>query len=141
MKSRAFSLIELIFIIAILAIISVVAVPNFKSAKDKADLVKVKSDIALIRNGIHEYKNKLLLSASDESLDTLEEGEDTLFDKVLSSPIIPAVSGKAGGWEKISNSKYKVWLDGESSLEFTYNSDDYTFDCDFSDDKCKELTQ
>jgi prepilin-type N-terminal cleavage/methylation domain-containing protein len=140
MNKKAFSLIELIFVIAIISVIVVVVLPNFKSTKDSANFIKIKSDILLIRNALIQYKNKIILSNSSNDLDSLDDGE-LLFSKILKNPIIPSVSHKSGEWIKQSDDKYTVFIDNENSLEFIYDKSNYTFDCDFSNNYCKELTQ
>lgn len=141
MKQRAFSLIELIFAVVIISVIAIVAIPNFKSVKNKTDMVKIKSDIALIRDALNQYKNKNILSSSNDSLDSLDDGGEYLFINILKTPIIATTSPKASYWMKVTDTKYKVWLDTQSAVEFVYNSSQYTFECDFDDDNCKELTQ
>lgn len=141
MKQKAFSLIEIIFIISIISILLITVLPNFKSVKNTTDMVKIKSDIALIRNGLLEYKNKTILSNGTFELDTLEEDENYLFSKILAKPIISDSSSKPASWAKIDDQNYKVWLDTQTALVFTYDMDELSFDCDFSDDNCKELTQ
>ena len=138
---KAFSLMELIFAIAIISVIAIVAIPKLGSSLDKTNLIKIKSDITLIRDGIISYKNKSILSNSDTTLDTLESGDKILFDKILFFPIIPSSTHKATSWEKISDDTYKVYINSSISLEFEYDKDEYTFDCDFKDDYCEELTQ
>ena len=138
---KAFSLIEVIFAISIIAIIAVVAIPKLGLSLDKANVMKIKSDITLIRNGLAEYRDQMILSNDTTPLSSLEESDSFLFDKILDNPIVSSIEVKSASWSKLSNNTYQVWLNRDESLIFTYNSDDYSFDCDFSIDSCGELTQ
>ena len=139
--TTAFSLIEIIFTIAIISIIAMVAVPKLRNTLSSANIVKIKSDITIIRNGLKEYKNKMILSNNSESLDSLETTQTLLFDKILTYPIIASNTNKSTSWNKISNEKYTVWIDSTVNVEFIYDKTNYTFDCDIDDNYCKELTQ
>ncbi len=141
MNKKGFSLIEVIFIIAIISIIAIVAIPKLGNSLDKANMIKIKSDVALIRNGLALYKDKITLSNDSTILDSLESGSDMLFDKIVRYPIIASSEVKSAAWSKISDTTYQVWIDSTENLLFTYDSDKYTFDCDFDNDYCKELTQ
>jgi len=138
---KSFSLLELIVVIVILSIIVTVAIPKFTTGVEKSNLVKIKSDIMLIRTGINGYKDKAILKAQDLDLETLEDDSNYLFSKVLTYPIKPTSTPKAASWEKISNESYRVWIDSQSSVIFYYDLDNSTFDCDFKEQFCKELTQ
>ena len=140
-NNKAFSLIEVIFAIAIISIIAMVAIPKLGSSLDKANIIKIKSDIMLIRNGLVEYKNKMTLSQQTDILNSLENSSDILFDKILTNPIIASAESKSTAWSKVSDTTYKVWLTTEENLIFTYNSDEYSFDCDNTISYCQELTQ
>jgi len=138
---KSFSLLELIVVIVILSIIVTVAIPKFTTGIEKSNLSKIKSDIMLIRTGINEYKEKAILQAQDLDLETLDDDNNNLFSKVLRYPIRSTSSPKPASWEKISDESYRVWIDSTSSTIFYYNADNFTFDCDFKDQYCKELTQ
>lgn len=138
---RSFSLLEVIVVIVILSIIVTVAIPKFTTGIQKSNLVKIKSDIMLIRTGINEYKDKAILQGEQVDLETLEDDNIYLFSKVLTYPIKSSNTHKSATWEKISNSSYRICLDNQNSVIFYYDKDNYTFDCDFQDEYCKELTQ
>jgi len=140
-KSRAFSLLEIIFAIAIISIIAIIAIPKFGTTLDKTYIIKIKSDIILIRDGINRYKNKQILSGSSISLDSLDDNDELLFNKILSYPIVSSTTQKSATWEKISATSYIVWLYNEKSLEFNYDKVKYTFDCNKNDENCKEFSQ
>ncbi|MEA3384222.1 MAG: hypothetical protein U9Q20_06075 [Campylobacterota bacterium] len=141
MSKKSFSLIEIIFVISIAVIIAMVAIPKLGSSLDKANMVKIKSDVALIRDGLSQYEDKMILSNESTALDSLEDSEDILFDKILQYPIVSSTEQKSLSWSKLSNSSYQVWITSSESLIFNYNKDDFTFDCNFDDNYCEELTQ
>ncbi|MEA3288675.1 MAG: type II secretion system protein [Campylobacterota bacterium] len=137
---KGFSLIELIFVLSIISFIAVVALPKFSSSIDKTNLVKIKGDVAFIREALISYKNKLILSNSVEQLESLDEN-GRLFGKILKYPIETSDTPKKAAWKKISNSSYLVYIDQENSVEFVYDKDNFTFDCDFDKKHCEELMQ
>jgi general secretion pathway protein G len=140
MKLKSFSLLEIIFAISILSIIAVIAIPKIGSSLDKAKMIKIKRDIILIRDGLNNYKNKVILSAQILNLETLDIDNQLLFSKILTNPILASNIPKSGNWEKISNTTYKVWLNSTESLQFTFNKEKFTFDCDKKDNYCKDLS-
>jgi len=139
-QKNAFSLLEIIFAIAIMAIIAVVAIPKFNNTLTNTNKIKIKSDILLIREGLQNHKNKMILSNNNNSLNSLDNGT-LLFNKILQHPILTSSEQKATSWSKQSNQKYLVWIDSTNKLEFTYDKSNYTFDCDIKNNYCKELTQ
>ena len=139
--STAFSLLEVIFAIAIVSIIAIIAIPKLGNTLNSANIIKIKGDIIMIRNGLQEYKNKIILSNNIEILNNLESTQTQLFDKIISYSIVASNTNKPTSWNKISNEKYKVWIDSTVNLEFIYDKANYTFDCNINDDYCKELTQ
>ena len=93
----------------------------------------------LIRNALVQIRDKNILALNDDIMDSLDENDQILFSKILTYPI--KSSSKIGGWTKLSNNTYKVQLDDTNSLIFTYDKENYTFDCDESDEFCKEFNQ
>ena len=118
-----------------------VAVPKLTNTLNKTHTVKIKSDIALIREGLNSYKNRHILSGTSVYLDSLEENNDLLFSKILKYPVKNSIENKAGRWNKISNTEYIVWVDNETSVKFNYDNSNLTFECDFKDNNCKKLLQ
>ena len=141
MYTKAFSLIEIIFTIAIISILAIVAIPKLQNTLTKADIIKIKGDITLIRDGLIKYKNKQILANDTTSLVSLEEDDSLLFGKILKYPIIASNFHHTRSWEKISNNSYKVWLTTDQFLEFSYDSTNYTFDCDKNNQLCEEYNQ
>ncbi len=141
MRVKAFSVIEIIFVIAVISIILIVALPKVNAIFEKAHTTQIKSTVTLVREGIVKEKNKLLLANSLDSLSTLDEGDGYLFKKVLSSAVIETQTPKANSWVKVSNNSYKVYIDDTASVTFTYDPNSYTFDCDFDEPLCRELSE
>ncbi len=141
LMKKSFSLIELIFVIAVIAIILVVAVPKMNDTLQSANISKIKSDILLIREAINKYKNKMILKGTTNDLETLEDNEEELFNKILQTPIQASLQPKIGSWSKISATSYKVYIENGNSVEFIYDNDDYSFECDEDNLFCQELTQ
>ena len=136
---KAFSLLELIFTISLIAIVASVAIPKLSNSLTKTNLVKFKSDISNIRQGLNEYKNNSILKGEDNILDNLDEDE-LLFKKVINYTIIS--SNKSGSWEKVSSTQYKAWIDNDTSVLFTYDKENGSFNCDIKkSDYCKELIE
>ncbi|MEA3316087.1 MAG: hypothetical protein U9Q30_09545 [Campylobacterota bacterium] len=130
MRIKAFSLIEVIFIISIVSIIFVVAVPKFGDNLSNANSLKIKNDILLIRNALFQNKNKQILA-----LGTISNSD---IDNIINSIITLSSSNNIGQWNKISSNSYIVWIDNNSSLEFTYDISNNSFSCDENELYCKE---
>jgi len=133
MRIKSFSLIEVIFIISVLSILLVIAIPKFGNSLNSANSLKIKNDIVLIRNALHQNKNKQILALNNLSINDI--------DKVIETIVKFSSSNKIGEWNKISSNSYKVWIDSSSSLEFVYDISDNSFNCDINDNYCKEYTQ
>ncbi len=55
MRSRAFTLIELLIVVAIIAILAAIAVPNFLEAQTRAKVSRAKADHRTIATGLETY--------------------------------------------------------------------------------------
>ncbi|MEO8377687.1 MAG: prepilin-type N-terminal cleavage/methylation domain-containing protein [Candidatus Sumerlaeota bacterium] len=55
MKTKAFTLIELLIVVAIIAILAAIAVPNFLEAQTRAKVARVKSDLRTTATAIESY--------------------------------------------------------------------------------------
>ena len=140
MHKKGFSLIEIIFVLLVMSIIITLAVSKFDTALDKTNITKIKSDIVQIREGINLYKNKMILKNESYTFTSLDKNNNNeLFSKILEKPILSEEENKATSWYKISNNKYKVFLDSSNSVEFIFDNINYTFDCDIQNTLCKEL--
>ena len=116
---KAFSLIEIIFVISILGIIASVAIPKFNNSINKANIVKIQSDILTIRDNLNSYKTKNILSNNNYALYSL----DNIIDKKI--------------WIKLSKTSYSVNVN-DSVVVFTFDIDNYTFNCNKQDKNCIE---
>lgn len=140
MNYKAFSIIEIIFTLAIISILLIVAVPKMNDIFKSSYKTQIKSTITLIREGIVKEKNRLLLANSLETLHSLDDGDEKLFSKVLQTPILESTTQKGGNWIRIGVNSYKVFIDDTNEITFNYDPDTYSFDCDFNNELCKELT-
>jgi prepilin-type N-terminal cleavage/methylation domain-containing protein len=141
MIKKAFSLIEIIFTIAIISIILMVAVPKMGDIFNSANTTKIKSDILIIREAINNYKNKMILTNNTNALITLDDSDEYLFCNILQNPIKASNEPKIGAWSKIAANTYRVYIDTQNSVEFVYDNDDYSFECDEDNLFCQELMQ
>lgn len=141
MKKKAFTLIEIIFILVIISIILMVAVPKFQNTLTATNLNQIKTTIVLIREGILRESNKLILQNDLSKLNTLDSDSINLFSKVLRTPIISSDTQKINSWSKLSTTSYNVYINDKQKVTFTYDPLEQSFDCDFSDPNCKELSQ
>ena len=125
----------MIFIITIIAIISVIAIPKLFNNIDKANIMKLRADVALIRNSINKFNHQQLLSNKTTSpLDDLENKDNRIM------PIFSSANS-SGNWSKVSDNTYKAWISSTIGVEFIYDKDDGSFDCKFKAEYCKDLTQ
>ncbi len=140
MPKKSFSILEIIFAITIISILTAVAIPKLFYNVSNANTVKLRADVALIRNGIQAYKNRQILLNEIDNLEILEDNENLLFNLILDNPIVPK-ENTSGNWSSLSSNDYKAWITDKQSVDFIYNNIDLSFDCDFSQEYCKDLTQ
>jgi general secretion pathway protein G len=125
---KSFTLLEIIFVISVLAILSSVAIPKFIDSLNSANILKVRSDISMIRSNIIQYKEDQLLKAS---IATYPTSIDNILDLL----------NIASQWSK-NNNLYTIKLTSTSNVEFKYDSNTGIFDCTHKkQDICKEITQ
>lgn len=141
MRYKGFSIIEVIFTLAIISILLIVAVPQIDDLLKKSYKTQIKSTITLIRKGIVKEKNRLLLANSLDRLDSLDDGGENLFSKVLSVPVKESSTLKNNSWQRESQNSYKVYFNAHENIIFTFDPDTYSFDCNFNEPLCKELTE
>ena len=156
MKNRAsFTMIEIVFVIVIIAILSGVAIKKLYYSVDNANIIKLKSQIALIRNAINTKREASILRGQSSSyIDTLDDvlidtSNQKLFDKILDNSNIISISSRAsksGFWSKSSNLTYSAWVSSSKKVDFSYNSSTGIFDCNVkatnpNSEFCIKLTQ
>ncbi len=148
---QAFSLLEVIFVIAVLALLASFALKNGYGFLDKANLTKIKAEVALIRSALNSNKNKRIQQGQTDYpllLDMAKvntEGE-WLFagmqdEKLLLHPLraTTTTQKEIGQFAKISSSHYYAYLEKERFVEFIYNKNDGTFSCNYDNTLCKEF--
>ena len=148
-------MIELIFVIVVLGILAAVAIPKLAASRDDAVLVKGKSQISAIRSGIAMQKSKRLLEGSTPFSPRVLDGnltsaanEATLFNGGVHGNILEyglARKTTDGNWIKTSANTadpitYDLHISG-TTVNFDYNPTNGTFDCDHTDQNCKDLTE
>lgn len=137
---KSFSILEIIFIITVIAIFITIAIPKLFDNLSQANLLKLKSDIALIKSGIKQYKQKQLLANQNNNLENLEQNNNLLFEYILTKPI-RSNTNSSGAWSKSLPNRYKAWVNSTQFVTFIYNPTTSQFNCDKSQSYCKELSQ
>ena len=145
---KSFGVLEVVFAILIISIISSVAMIKLNETNSLSLKTKIKSDVALIRYSISNTRQKLVLSGSDISINFLDEASvntknQQLFSSVLDYPIIShdMTNIQGGVWVKYSSNIYRAFISQNEYIDFIYNASNGLFDCDYSVNLCKELTQ
>ena len=137
---KSFSLLELITVIALISILLAFFIPKGLDSLNKTMTSKIKSEIALIRNGISKKitSNRLLNKDLDFILDDadIEADKSRLFTNILDYPLLSTTSSKKelGQWIKSSSNSYKVYLSSNEFLDFRYK--DLVFECRSSKELC-----
>lgn len=72
MKIKGFSLLEIIIVIVLIAIITSFAVPKFANMNYNTNISILKSQLALIQNGIVKHKSKNILLSNNQEITTLD---------------------------------------------------------------------
>ncbi|HFU75392.1 MAG TPA: prepilin-type N-terminal cleavage/methylation domain-containing protein [Arcobacter sp.] len=136
MKSKGFSLLEIIFSLLIISILFMVATAFFKDTLNKSKQLQLKNDILTIQSAINQYKNTQLLKNEDPHLYELDTNEQELFSHVLTNPILSS----SDGWEKIDTTQY-IYHINDINLAFYYNENNFLFSCDKTIPLCKEVLE
>lgn len=142
-KLKAFSTLEIIVTIVIIAILLSFILPKFNRYLEKNDIVKLKSDIVLIKNGLQKEITKKVLAQESSYINSLDSARvdtkgETLFSNILKMPMISTTTKdkENGSWTKVSNSKY-LFFTASKTYEFSLENSDFI--CISKDTDCKEL--
>ncbi len=133
-------MIEIIFVILITAIILVVAIPKLFFNINDANIIKLKSDVAFIRNAIIKYNDNQTILNTNTTLSRLDNNDKSLFNTILNTPIISNPNHGAN-WSQTSQNTYRAWIDTQVYVEFIFDNTHMSFNCDFDTKYCKELSQ
>jgi len=154
----AFSMLELVFVIVVIGILAAVAVPRLMVTRTDAVIVKGKSQVAAIRNGISLQKSRNMLkgvinsngSYYPDKLDNntaYNTDNQPLFyfndgnkSNILDYPIY-SKKNIDGHWVKTGVNAYAFFVAQDKNITFDYNASTGSFDCDHTDPNCQQLTQ
>ena len=150
----AFTMVELVLVIVVIGILAAVAVPRLMVTRSDAVIVKGKSQVSAIRNGISLQKSRNMLKGDStpypDKLDnviTYNVNDQKLFyfndansSNILEYPIYSKLSSD-GHWVKTAANKYAFFITHDKNISFDYNSTTGSFDCDHTANDCKQLTQ
>lgn len=124
-------MIEIIIAILIIAIISTFALTKFTQISNKSHLVTLKSQLALIQNGIGKQKSQNILLGQSEDISYLDDAStnksgEELFTNVVDFSIISTdtVEKKLGSWAKTSANSYIFYLD-ETLVNFSLENNSF----------------
>ena len=144
MKIKGFSLLEIIIVIVLIAIITSFAVPKFANMNYNTNISILKSQLALIQNGIVKHKSKNILLSNNQEITTLDNvtlnsSGEKLFSKVIDFPIISTNNTKkeSGMWAKTSNNSYTFYLSNDKNITFSFENEKFL--CKSSVELCSEI--
>ncbi len=142
-KLKAFSSLEIIITIVILAIFLSFILPKISTYLEKNDIIKLKSDIILIKNGLQKEKTKRVLTQENNYINSLDNAKidkknEELFSNILTLPIKSTTTKdkENGFWAKVSNNKY-IFFTSTKTYEFSLENSDFI--CISKEIDCKEL--
>jgi type II secretory pathway pseudopilin PulG len=133
-----------IIAIILIAIIISFAIPKFTNLNYNKNITTLKSQLALIQNGIVNQKSKNILLSNNQEISSLDEATlnssgEKLFSKVIDFSIISTNNTKkeSGMWAKISNNSYTFYLSTDKNIEFSFENEKFL--CKSSVELCKEI--
>ena len=142
-RKKAFSTLEIVIFIVVIATILSFLLPKFDTFFEKSDLLKLKSDISLINNGIQKEKSKNILIQKYGDINKLDDAnidseKEKLFEYILDFPFISTSKNesKNGYWAKVSVDKY-IFFTRKNQYEFLLKNGQFL--CVSSEEICKEL--
>lgn len=140
---KSFSLLEMIIVLLLISIIGSFIISKFNQTNEQKDLISLKSQLALIQEGISKSKNKNILLSNVENIENLDNAsinkkDEKLFTNVIDFSIISTNSNekKSGNWSKNSINSYIFYL-GMSPILFSFENE--SFVCKSEIEICKEI--
>ncbi|WP_320033617.1 type II secretion system protein [Halarcobacter sp.] len=128
---KAFSLIELILVLVVISILSVFVLSKFDDSSKFANKTKIKSEIALIRNGISKLISSNTLLNKDENIyldeESINQEGSLLFKNIIDSPLLSTSKDKKelGKWIKTSSNRYVIYISNDEYLEFVLENNSF----------------
>ncbi|KAB7882978.1 type II secretion system protein [Poseidonibacter ostreae] len=142
--TKAFSLLELLIVIATILIVLTFAIPKFSNITSTSKITELKSNLAIIRNGINKFKTNQILLAEDSNILSLDSAlvdkkNEPLFTKVIDFSLLSTTSSlnELGKWIKTSLTTYEYIISSSKKVVFTL--EDNSFKCKSSFEICKEI--
>lgn len=139
---KAFSLFEIIIVTIVISIIASFSISKINDSLNKSIKLKIKSEIALIRNSIDKIKTKKIL-LKENSLTILDDAtvnlqNSKLFSKILDFPLISTnkETKEIGKWIKLSDKSYWIFITDDEYLEFYFENN--SFICKSASSLCKD---
>ena len=134
----------MIIVIVLIAIVGSFAIPKFTNISYKANITTLKSQLALIQNGITNQKSKNILLSNNHEIISLDEASfnssgEKLFSKVIDFSIISTNNTKkeSGMWAKTEDKTYTFYLLSDKNVLFSF--EDGKFLCKSSAELCSEI--
>lgn len=134
----------MIIVIVLIAIIGSFAIPKFTNMNYNANLTTLKSQLALIQNGIINQKRKDILLSNIQEITSLDNAsQDTigekLFNKVVDFLVISTNNSKkeSGKWAKVSKNSYIFYVLSDKPFLFSFENEKFL--CKSDSELCKEI--
>ncbi|MGP1450054.1 MAG: type II secretion system protein [Wolinella sp.] len=121
---HGFTMVELVFVIVMLGILAAVAVPKMAASRDDACVVKLRSDVAVIKSEVSLKSSKDFLLGASSIL------EATKVKNILGIPSTSTCRWSGDGTQYTAT-------DGKRSTTFTLSANDFI--CD-GNDFCNKIT-
>jgi Tfp pilus assembly protein PilE len=134
---------EIIIAILIVSIITTFALTKFTQITNKTHIVTLKSQLALIQNGVGKQKSQNILLGKTEDISSLDEANinqkgEELFSKVVDFSIISTDTSekKLGSFAKTSSNSYTFYLDSD---DVKFSLKDNSFVCTSQESICMQI--
>ena len=140
-------MIELVFVIVILGILASIAIPKLFATRDDAYITKARTQVGSVRSSIANVYSSNIMNGKNECPELEGDKDDYVFENVL-KPYAIKTNQRGINWTLDGNSStetnYTVTVNGGLSTKFIYEkntSKQCPFDCNISEQLCKDLTQ